>query len=271
MKYDQNLHTHTIYCDGKDTPEEMVQRAIELGFDSIGFSGHAPMKYPIGWAMSEKNKDAYVKDVTAISEKYKDRIKVYLGLENDVYADTDLSLYDYIISSVHFVKIGNEIFGIDCNINDVKQLIDQHFGGNGLKYAKYYYEELVKINALSRTDIVGHCDVVSKFSERENFFDVDSKEYQSFALESITAVAEKNKVFEINTGAISRGYRTTVYPAPFIMKRLKELDCKFVISSDCHNRNFLNDKFDDCLLYLKSFGINKVYKFENGKFIANKI
>ena len=29
VEYKQNLHTHTTYCDGKDTPEEMILRAIE--------------------------------------------------------------------------------------------------------------------------------------------------------------------------------------------------------------------------------------------------
>ena len=36
----QNLHTHTVYCDGNDTPEEMVLTAIEKHFDILGFSGH---------------------------------------------------------------------------------------------------------------------------------------------------------------------------------------------------------------------------------------
>ncbi len=35
-----NYHTHTTYCDGKNTPEEIVLCAIEKGFTSIGFSGH---------------------------------------------------------------------------------------------------------------------------------------------------------------------------------------------------------------------------------------
>ena len=43
--YKQNLHTHTTYCDGKDTPEQVVLKAIEKGFNSIGFSGHAPNNY----------------------------------------------------------------------------------------------------------------------------------------------------------------------------------------------------------------------------------
>ena len=37
----QNLHTHTTMSDGRDTPVEMIERAIELGFDSIGISDHA--------------------------------------------------------------------------------------------------------------------------------------------------------------------------------------------------------------------------------------
>ena len=41
--YPQNLHTHGIYCDGKDDYEDTVKRAIELGLSSIGFSGHSYM------------------------------------------------------------------------------------------------------------------------------------------------------------------------------------------------------------------------------------
>ena len=35
-----NFHTHTTFCDGKSTVEEVVRSAIEKGFDAIGFSGH---------------------------------------------------------------------------------------------------------------------------------------------------------------------------------------------------------------------------------------
>ena len=34
----QNLHTHSIFCDGKDTIEEMTLEAISKGFDILGFS-----------------------------------------------------------------------------------------------------------------------------------------------------------------------------------------------------------------------------------------
>lgn len=35
-----NFHTHSTFCDGKNTPEEIVLAALEKGFVSIGFSSH---------------------------------------------------------------------------------------------------------------------------------------------------------------------------------------------------------------------------------------
>ena len=38
-----NYHTHTTFCDGRDTPEAMVEAAVERGFDVLGFSSHSDM------------------------------------------------------------------------------------------------------------------------------------------------------------------------------------------------------------------------------------
>ena len=70
ITYTQNLHTHTVYCDGKNTPEEMVTAAIELGFDTIGFSGHAPTKFNIDWDMDEEALKAYKNEIKILKDKY---------------------------------------------------------------------------------------------------------------------------------------------------------------------------------------------------------
>ena len=43
-----NFHTHTTFCDGTGTPEQMVVSAIEKGFDVLGFSSHSDMVRDIG-------------------------------------------------------------------------------------------------------------------------------------------------------------------------------------------------------------------------------
>ena len=35
-----DIHTHTKWCDGKNSAEEMVRAALALGLECLGFSGH---------------------------------------------------------------------------------------------------------------------------------------------------------------------------------------------------------------------------------------
>ena len=56
-----NLHTHSTFDDGRDSCESTIQRAIELGFDSIGFSGHSYMPYSPSYSMSPETTLDYKK------------------------------------------------------------------------------------------------------------------------------------------------------------------------------------------------------------------
>ena len=48
-----NLHTHSTFCDGAGTPEQMVVVAIEKGFAALGFSSHSDMVADLGAYKSE--------------------------------------------------------------------------------------------------------------------------------------------------------------------------------------------------------------------------
>ena len=60
MKPLQNLHTHTNYCDGAETPEEIVVKALEMGFSSIGFPGHSYMHYAPEHSMSQEGTENFL-------------------------------------------------------------------------------------------------------------------------------------------------------------------------------------------------------------------
>ena len=77
----QNLHTHSSYCDGKDTPEQMVLAAIEKGFDGIGFSGHSYMYYSNYVQMTPEKTEKYRAEIARLKEKYREKIDVFCGLE----------------------------------------------------------------------------------------------------------------------------------------------------------------------------------------------
>ncbi|MBE6884259.1 MAG: histidinol-phosphatase HisJ family protein [Ruminococcaceae bacterium] len=253
--YPQNLHTHTIHCDGIDTPEEMVLKAIELGFDTIGFSSHSPSPRP---SVIQTKLAPYKLEINALKEKYRDRIRILCGIEFEMYSVCDIDGYDYKIGSVHYLKLGNAFGGVDSDAKNVENIIQNYFDGDGIRYAKAYYETLTHLHEYGDFDIVGHFDLVTKHSEKHNFFDTTSLEYRNAALESLHAVAEHFSVFELNTGAISRGYRTTPYPDTFLLKEMKELGCSIIISSDCHNKNYLDCCFGDSVALLQSCGFDEV-------------
>lgn len=255
----QNLHTHTSFSDGADTPEEIIATAIEKNFDSVGFSEHSYMNYSAFFLKHGDKTQDYKKEILSLKEKYKNRIKIYLGLEVDMYSGPDMTGYDYLIGSMHYFKFQNEYVGFDRSQDEVANVIDQYFGGDGMKYVKAYYEGIARLPEYGRFDIIGHFDLITKHSDNCSFFDTSSKEYIKAAVEAAEALVGKIPLFEVNTGAVSRGYRKTPYPMKSIIKELKRLGFGAVITSDCHSKANLDCNFDEASALLKECGFKEKY------------
>ena len=107
-----NYHTHTTWCDGKDSPETVVLAAIEKGFGAIGFSSHAMLpEDDTSWVLTPEKAPRYAAEIRSLAKKYEGRIRILCGVEADYVpggATPDRRAYaaispDYIIGSVHFV------------------------------------------------------------------------------------------------------------------------------------------------------------------------
>ncbi len=264
----QNLHTHTCYCDGADTPEEIILTAIEKGFSSIGFSGHSYMNFSLMFQKIGDKTDEYKKEVRRLKEKYKDIIKIYLGLEIEMHAVPEELDYEYLIGSAHYFKIDGQYVGFDRGEKEVEDVINNYFGGSGMEYAKAYYKMLADLPKYADFDIIGHFDLITKHSDKRTFFDTNSREYINAAFEAIEALAGKIPLFEVNMGAVARGYRNTPYPSPEIIKELKRRGFGAVITSDCHDRNKLDYKFEDSAELLRSCGYKEKYILTDNGFVA---
>ena len=73
-----NLHTHTTYSDGRNTPEELVQKAILERLDIIGISDHG--FYNQTRHLDEKTLPDYIYFLRKLKDRTP-RIKVMIGLE----------------------------------------------------------------------------------------------------------------------------------------------------------------------------------------------
>ncbi|MFQ6791612.1 MAG: histidinol-phosphatase [Thomasclavelia sp.] len=267
----QNLHTHSIYCDGNDTIEEMVLAAIDKGFTTLGFSGHGNCRNVDNYSMDEINTQKYLEDVLRVKEKYQDQIKIFLGIEQDVLGKHFIKgkPYDYIIGSVHFVKAGDRYLAVDES-KDVTQEIVTYFG-SFLNYAKSYFEEVEKIVLDDEVDIVGHIDLLTKFNEDEEFIKFDELEYLKLAYQCIDKLLEKKKIFEVNTGAIARGQRKTPYPHHLLLKYIYDHGGKICLNSDCHNKEMLDCYYNEALALIQTCGFQTMMELTNDGFVERKI
>ncbi len=255
----QNLHTHTVFCDGKDTPEEMVKAAIEKGFSSLGFSSHSYMEWCPEFSLMPEDTQKYKNEIARLKDTYKGKIDIFCGIEFEKYSKIFTEDYDYVIGSVHYFNIGGKVVAFDRGQEQVQNLIDTYFGGDGMKCAKAYYAELATLTDKVKCDILGHFDLITKNNEKANWFDVESPEYLKYAYEAIDALKGKIPFFEINTGAISRGYRTAPYPTVTLLKRLLESGFLPMISSDCHNKDYLDCFFPEAIDMLEACGAKERY------------
>ena len=257
--YTQNLHVHSAYCDGKDTPEEMVKKAIALGMHSIGFSGHSYMHFYPKLSMSLEGTEEYKKEIARLKEVYRGKIEIFCGLEMEMYSEVSLEGYDYIIGSCHYFDIKGERVGFDRSAAEVKAVIDEHFGGDGMAYALEFYRQASTLCRYGKFDIIGHMDLITKHSEKEAFFDTEAPVYREAAIDCLRELAKGIPLFEVNTGAISRGYRTTPYPAPFLLDECRRLGLGAVITSDCHDKEHLLCHFKESAALLEAHGFRYVH------------
>ena len=248
----QNLHTHTTFCDGRDTPAELIQEAMQRGFDSLGFSIHS---YVSASPLKTMDRfEPYKTEIKRLKSEYEGRFDIFCGVEYDYYSSSSHEGYDYTLGAVHYLKTKNGIAGFDRKADYVKNFIEENFEGDGYKFAKCYYETLAELPRVANFDAIAHFDIVIKNNQILNFLDEDDPRYLSYAYEAADALKGKIPFFELNTGAIARGYRNCPYPTVNILKKLKENSFGVILGSDCHNKIYLDYAFEDAKALLSSVG-----------------
>ena len=117
MTTKSNLHTHSVFCDGENTIEEMIQAAIKAGFVSLRFSGH----YHTGYDFDDvqlRDPEAYFVELERMKQKYAPDFAVFKGLELESHIlgggrPVIDPRCDYSIGSLHYLPKDGEYYTLD--------------------------------------------------------------------------------------------------------------------------------------------------------------
>lgn len=264
--FSQNLHTHTVWDDGRDTAEEMILAARAAGLSSVGISLHAPMSYEAEWDAEEKDFPAIFEEMARLKQKYEKEIRVYLGIEWDPVSKVDPAPFDYAIGSIHHLPIPG-LPTVDESAARTESFLSECFKGDSDAAAKLYFEQYALVAKEPKAAIVGHFDLLTKFDEQRHFFNPESPAYQKAAREAMEALVAADKIFEINTGAISRGYRTSPYPSRELLCQLRAMGGRVTISADAHMKEGIACAFDQAQQLARACGFTQAWVLDGKEFV----
>ena len=260
-----NYHTHSVYCDGRDTPAEMAAAAFSLGFSALGFSGHMDPAFS-GCGMTPEKEAAYRCDIALLKAEYAGRMEIYCGIEQDILSGRRDPFYDYAIGSVHWIEKDGRHLCVDWSAEKTAQNIADFYHGDACAYAADYYAMVARVKEKTGCDIIGHFDLLTKFDEEAEKFSGDDPRYRAAVLPALDALCMPGEIFEINTGAIARGYRKTPYPALWILRELHHRRCAIMLNSDCHDRTKLTCGFDIACRLAREAGFDSQVVLLGGRF-----
>lgn len=263
-----NLHTHTNFCDGKYSAENMIIAAINSNMQSIGISSHGPTQFVSDWNIQKYNVEKYITEIEILKEKYKGTIEIFIGMELDYipgvgFEETSIELIDrldYYIGSVHYLDTfkNGVMWAVDYNIEELILGIKESFNGNTKLAVETYYNHISEMVAKYEPPIIGHLDLFKKNNKNNILFDEKSDWYIQIIEKCLNIIKKTSSIIEVNTGGIARGYTNEQYPSTFILKMIKEKGIPIIINSDAHDINGIACNFDEMYKLVFNLGFESL-------------
>lgn len=269
--FSQNLHTHTTFDDGQNTMEEMALAAKAAGLSSIGFSVHTPMPFPSCWTIDAARLPDYFAEAQRLKERYSGTIDIFCGAEWDLFSPIAPVGFDYVIGSVHHIAMGGELPCVDNSVEETRHTLRTYFHGDADEMAEAYFRQYLALAQVDEVGIVGHFDLLTKFDEERQFFDASAPRYLAAARAAMDALIAAGKIFEINTGAISRGYRTTPYPSRTLLTEIRARGGKITVSADAHRAEDVACKFEEAEALARACGFTELWMFDGKGFVPQQL
>lgn len=244
-------HIHTPFCPhgSKDSLQAYAEQAIQLGFQEISFTEHAPLPESFvdptpqqDSSMSMAQLEGYLKDVHRIKEQYANDLKINVGLEVDYIdgfeTETAQFLNEYgphlddSILSVHFLRFDRQYFCLDYSPEAFAHIV-QKFGSVSKTYDKYYETLLKSINCdlgIFKPQRIGHMTLVHKFQKQFPCPNPFTEEINTVLL----AIQKNNLELDYNAAGLFKPLCQEAYPAPNVLELARQKKIPLVYGSDAH-------------------------------------
>ena len=267
--YDYHFHT-TFSGDSTIDPEEGIQRAIKEGIKEIVVTDHIELNvWRPGDIFDHDMVDLprYFKTFNHLTEKYKGKIAIKIGLEVGLQVEEKQAIdqlihsypLDFVIGSTHTID-----------------KIDLYYGkiyeeDKATAYDLYFNEVLRNVKTFDCYNVYGHLDLIIRYAlgkyEDVKISTADMEIVRTILKEIIT----RGKGIEVNTSGYRYGLNST-NPDMEILKLYRQLGGEIItVGSDAHSIEHLGANIQETYELLKCLGYKYITTFDRMKPLQIKL
>lgn len=254
-------HIHSPFCPHgtSDSLESYVEEALKNKIVEISFTEHMPFpcyfiedrKFQDESATPKDRMNDYFEAVIKVKEKYKDKIKINLGMEVDFIDGLEENTINLLneygpsmedgILSVHFIKLGDEYTAIDWKEGFEKAVT--YYGTVEKVYDKYY-ETLLKAVKYDlgqyKPKRIGHPNLIRIFNK---LYPIEYKNYKLLE-ELAKAIKSRDYEVDVNTAGLRKPYCGEIYVSDVFKDLVDKYEIRKVYGSDSHTSKDVGRDFD---------------------------
>lgn len=250
-------HIHTQYCPhgSKDNMANYVEEAIKCGLDEISFTEHLPL--PKNFEDPSPLKDSameiekikeYLKEGQLLQKKYKDKIKINIGVEVDYIEGYEKKIKELLnkygaffsdgILSVHMIKGNKGYYCIDFSTEEFQKIIGD-LGSLDEVYNKYYDTVIMALESdlgADKPKRIGHLNLVRKFNKE---FPYNYEKHLPKIENILNIIKEKGYELDFNIAGLRKEECGELYIEGKVLDMSIEKGIPMVLGSDSHSAKYI--------------------------------
>ena len=280
-----DYHLHSEFSDdSRESMENQIARAIELGLDEMCFTDHVDYGIKKDWddprgiqwrggdgmsssademsPLANVNYPEYFAKLLRMRATFGSKISIRSGLEFGIQS---ITVQDY---EKLFTKYRNELDFVLFSMHQVnnQEFWNQQFqeGKTQQEYNEQYYNEILKTMKLFRNySVLAHLDLLVRYDKAGIY---PFEKVQDIIAEILKQAITDGKGIEVNTSSWHYGLSDT-QPSRKILKLYKDLGGKIItVGSDAHSTKYLADHIKDAYAILKDeIGFTEFTTFDHMK------
>lgn len=244
-----NYHTHVAYCNhAVGNVEDYVKKAVELGFQEIGITDHAPIleefmspeEYKANWCEQNMKMDTvpvYLKDIEEAKRWYGNQIRILSGFESE-FLPEQLPFYASLREKVDYLNLGVHYFKYNKRIYNSYAEVD-------FRSLEGYVQTAISGMESGLFNTLVHPDLFM-FAYRDRKGQRRFDDYCADAARRICEAAVLNRVYvEVNANGLKNSVlfgnsKDWLYPDRAFWEIARTYpDLKIIIGADAHDPNHL--------------------------------